>query len=229
MNKIKNIETDIVQSTAKTIVDYNLDTAIDFAEIGIDSFLDESLFKDLPLLKTIYGVAKTGLAVREKHFLKKMLVFINKLNSNGISNENYQKYKEKLKANDKFILKELEHVLIVIDRYIELNKNIILANLYYNYIDKKINWEQFQELSIIVDNIFLSDLNELENIYLKKSITMNEIKNKISFRRLKVQNLVEDIDSILRTPDGRIGMYYNENDYRITELGILLFKYGLNK
>ena len=229
MNEIKNVETDIVQSIAKTIVDYNLDTAIDFAEIGIDSFLDESLFKDLPLIKTIYGIAKTGVAIREKHLLKKMLVFINQLNNNGISDENYQKYKEKLKSNDKFVFKEIEHVLIIIDRYIEVKKSIILANLYFNYIDKKINWEQFQELSIIVDNIFLSDLNELENIYLKQSIAMNEIKNKISFRRLKVQNLVEDIDSILRTPDGRIGMYYNENDYRITELGILLFKYGLNK
>lgn len=229
MDEIKKLEANIVQSTAKTIVEYNLDTAIDLAEISIDSFLDESFFKDLPLVKTVYGIAKTGVTIREKHLLKKTLIFINQLNNNGVSNENYQKYKEKLKRNDKFLFKEIEHALIIIDRYIEAKKSTILANLYFNYIDKKINWEQFQELSIIVDNIFLDDLNELENIYLKQSITMNEIKNKISFRRLKVQNLVEDIDFIIRTPDGKISMYYNENDYRITELGILLFKYGLNK
>ncbi len=229
MDEIKNMETDIVQSTAKTIVDYNLDTAIDFAEIGIDSFLDESLFQDLPLVKAVYGIAKTGLAVREKYLLKKTLVFINQLNSNGVSNENYQEYKEKLKSNDKFILKELENALIIIDRYVDIKKSIILANLYFNYIDKKMDWEQFQELSIIIDNIFLADLNELEDIYSKQAITMNEIKNKISFRRLKVQNLVEDIDSILRMSNGRTGVFYNEKDYRITELGNMLFKYGLNK
>ena len=110
-----------------------------------------------------------------------------------------------------------------------LNKNEILANLYFNYIDKKIDWEQFQELSIIVDNIFLSDLEELEKIYQKRAITMNDINNKISFRRLRVQNLVEDIESMLRMPNGSIGMYYNENDYQITLLGTLLYEYGLNK
>ncbi len=220
---------EIVQSTAKTIYNYNLDTAIDIAEIGLDSFFDDSLFKDLSITRTIYGLVKTGLAIREKYFLKKTLMFINQLNNNGISNENYQQYKEKLKDNDKYILKELEYALIIIDRYVDYKKNIILANLYFNYIDKKFNWEQFQELSIIVDNIFLSDLKELENIYNRQMLTMNDINNKISFRRLKTQNLVENIENTLRSPDGMgIGFYLNDYDYQITELGRLLFEYGLN-
>lgn len=223
--KLRNI----VESTANTIVNYNVDTAMDLSEIGIDSLLDDSIFKEIPIVKTIYGVAKTGFAIREKHMLKKTLVFINQLNNNGLLNEKYIEYKEKLKNKDEFAFKELEYVLIIIDRYVELNKNIILANLYFNYIDKKIDWNQFQELSIIVDNIFLSDLEELEKIYQKRAITMNDINNKISFRRLRVQNLVEDIESMLRMPNGSIGMYYNENDYQITLLGTLLYEYGLNK
>ena len=219
----------IVESTANTIVNYNVDTAMDLSEIGIDSLLDDSIFKEIPIVKTIYGVAKTGFAIREKHMLKKTLVFINQLNNNGLSNEKYIEYKEKLKNKDEFAFKELEYALIIIDRYVELNKNIILSNLYFNYIDKKIDWNQFQELSIIVDNIFLSDLEELEKIYQKRAITMNDINNKISFRRLRVQNLVEDIESMLRMPNSSIGMYYNENDYQITLLGTLLYEYGLNK
>lgn len=222
-------EMDIVQSTASIIIDYNIDTVIDFAEINIDSFFDNSFLKELPLVKTIYSVAKTGIAIREKHFLKKTLIFIKQLNSNGISNENYQKYKEKLKNNDKDKIKELEHALIIIDRYLEVNKNIILGNLYFNYIDKNITWNQFQELSIIVDNIFLDDLKELENIYKNKFMTMDDINNMISFRRLKTQNLVENIENMSRASDGSISIYYNDYDYKITELGILLFKFGINK
>lgn len=222
-------EMDIVQSIASTIIDYNIDTVIDFAEINIDSFFDNSFLKELPLVKTIYSVAKTGIAIREKHFLKKTLVFIKQLNSNGISNENYQKYKEKLKKNDKEKIKELEHALIIIDRYLEVNKNIILGNLYFNYIDKNITWNQFQELSIIVDNIFLDDLKELENIYKNQFMTMDDINNKISFRRLKTQNLVEDIETMSRSSDGSISIGYNDYDYKITELGILLFKFGISK
>lgn len=229
MNEEKYGIDNIVESTANTIVHYNLDTAIDFSEIGLDSLLDESILKEVPLIKTAYSIAKTGFAIREKHMLKKTMLFIDKLNKNGVSNQNYIEYKEKLKAKESFLMRELEHVIIVIDRYIELNKNEILANLYFNYIDKKIDWEQFQELSIIVDNIFLSDLPELENIYMKKAITMNDINNKISFRRLKTQNLIEDIESMRRRSNGSIGMYFHENDYQITLLGELLFKYGVNK
>ena len=229
MNEEKYEIDNIVESTASTIVNYNLDTAIDFSEIGLDSLLNDSVLKEVPLIKTAYGVAKTVFAVREKHMIRKTLTFIKQLNDNGISNENYNQYKEKLKNKDKFVFKELEHILIIIDRYVELNKNKILANLYFNYIDRKINWTQFQELSIIVDNIFMSDIDELEHIYQKRYITMNEIKNRVSFRRLKVQNLIEDIESMLRMEDGSIGMFYNENDYKITSLGILLFEYGINK
>lgn len=230
MKKIEQTDTNnIVESTAETIVNYNMDTMMDFSEIGIDSFLDDSIFRDVPLVKTVYGLTKTGFAIREKHMLKKTLAFINQLNSNGLSSEKYNDYKEKLKNKDKFLFKELEYVLIIIDRYVELNKNIILANLYFNYIDGKISWNQFEDLSIIVDNIFLSDLTELKYIYEKRAITMNEIENKISFRRLRVQNLVEDIESRLRKPNGNIGFYYNKNDYKITNLGDILYKYGLNK
>ena len=219
----------IIESTANTIANYNLDTAIDISEIGLDSLLDDSILKEVPLIKTAYGVAKTGFAIREKHMLKKTLIFIDELSKNDIYNKNYIEYKEKLKTKDKFLMKELEHILIIVDRYIELNKNKILANLYYNYIDKKIDWIQFQKLSIIVDNIFLSDLPELENIFSKKAITMNDIKDKIGFRRLKTQNLVEDIESKQRRTNGNIGMIYNANDYQITLLGELLFTYGINK
>lgn len=229
MNEEKYGIDNIVESTANTIVNYNLDIAIDFSEIGLDSLLDESILKEVPLIKAAYSIAKTGFAIREKHMLMKTLIFIDQLNKNGVSNENYIEYKKKLKEKDKFLMKELEHVLIIVDRYVELNKNKILANLYFNYIDKQIDWEQFQELSIIVDNIFLSDLPELENIFMKKAITMNDINNKISFRRLKTQNLIEDIESMRRRSNGSIGMYFNENDYKITLLGELLFKYGVNK
>lgn len=229
VKKIKESRGNIIQSVADTIINYNLDTAIDISELGIDSLLDESLLKEIPIIKTVYGLTKTGFAIREKHMLKKTLTFINQLNSDGLSSKEYNDYKEKLKNKDKSLFKELEYVLIIIDRYVELNKNAILANLYFNYIDKKINWSQFQELSIILDNIFIEDLDELEIIYQKREITMNDINNKVKFRRLKTQNLVEDIETMLRMPDGGIRHFFDENDYQITNLGDILYKYGLNK
>ena len=222
-----NYNIDITDAVSQTIVKYDSDIAIDITEIGIDSLITDAALKDLPIIKTAYGLIKTGLEIREIYNLKKTLVFINQLNVRGISNKNYEEYKNRLKNNDKEIRKQLQYALIIIDRYIEINKTIILANLYFNYVDKHIDWEQFTELSIIVDNMFLKDFNELKNIYLIKSLTMNDILDKTSFRRLKDQNLVEDIESIERTADGSIVHNYNEYDYHITSLGNLLYKYGL--
>ena len=78
MSKDTEIESsNIVESTANTIVNYNIDTAMDFSEIGIDSLLDDSVFKEIPIVKSIYGIARTGFAIREKHMLKKTLIFKN--------------------------------------------------------------------------------------------------------------------------------------------------------
>lgn len=221
---------DVIKSTAETIVNYNVDTAIDYTEIGLDSLLDNPILKNFPVVKTVYGLAKTGFAIREKHTLKKLIIFIDKLNKNALSSEEYKKYKEKLKKNDKSVLKELEYVLIIIDRYIEIDKNKILANLYLNYIEKNINWNQFQELSIIVDNIFIADSNELENIYVKTTITMNEVVNKNSLRRLLTQNLIEEPETTRRisyNSNDCMVTYICDYDYKISQLGMNLCKFGL--
>lgn len=223
----ESLENSIVEITAESIINYNLESIIDFAEIGLDNLLDESVLKEIPMVKTAVSIVKTGFAIREKHMLKKTLIFINQLNTNGLNDEVYEAYKEKLKSKDKILYRELENILIIIDRFIDANKSKILANLFYNYIHKKITWDDFQELSIIVDNIFIKDLSEMRNIYDKRELTMNDIINQNSFNRLKTQNLVKDINSRIRGANGNISVYYNANDYTITSAGIKLFEFGL--
>lgn len=220
---------DIVDLTAQTIIECNTDTFIDYAELGIDKLLDIEDFQNTPIVKPIYGILKTCYAIREKHMLKKTLEFIVSLNNNTINNENYNEYKEKLKNKDKTLYKELEHILIIIDRFIDVNKTKILAKLYLNYIDKQISWNEFQELSIILDNLFLNDIDELEHFYNNNELSMNDIKNEFSVRRLKTLNLIEDIQSSSRDMFDNINICYTENDYRITCLGNILFKYGIKK
>lgn len=223
----ENANNKIIDATAQSIIDYGLDSMVDISEIALDTLLEESILKEIPIVKTVVNLSKIGFAIREKHMLKKTLMFINKLNSNGVASIEYVKYKSKLKNKDKILYKELENILIIIDRIIEENKSIILANLFYNYILKNITWEEFQELSVIVDNIFINDLPELVNIYEKRDLTMNDIINQISFNRLKTQNLVMDFKSTVRGENGNISFFYSEKDYVITSLGIKLYEYGI--
>ena len=218
----------VVESVAKTIANYSGDIVIDFLELALDSFFENPLLRELPIVKTFASIARIGFAIREKHLLRKTIIFINQLNANSIDNAKYEKYKSRIKKKDKKLYSELEIVLIIIDRLVDERKSIILANLFFNYIDRTIDWEDFLELSLIVDNLFINDIPELKMMYEKNAITMNEIVNKTSFNRLKNQNLIDDINSISRDSNGNINTRYNENDYQISVLGIRLYELGIN-
>lgn len=218
----------VVESVAKTIANYSGDIVIDFSELALDSFFENPLLRELPIVKTFASIARIGFAIREKHLLRKTIIFINQLNVNSIDNAKYEKYKSRIKKKDKKLYSELEIVLIIIDRLVDERKSIILANLFFNYIDRTIDWEDFLELSLIVDNLFINDIPELKMMYEKNAITMNEIVNKTSFNRLKNQNLIDDINSISRDSNGNINTRYNENDYQISVLGIRLYELGIN-
>ena len=216
-----------VKLTMDSLVNNSIDVGIDFLEMSLDSILEDSILKEIPIVKTVYAISKTGFAIREKHMLKKTIIFLQQLNSNGVGNETYENYKQRLRENDEHLYNELEHVIIYIDRIVDERKMLILANLYYNYISGKFLWDQFLEMVNIVDNLFLSDLDELNNIYQKQTIFEYEVHNTISLNRLLTQNLISKIESCVREPDGSVSMYYTDGDYCISSLGTNLIRYGI--
>ena len=80
---------DLVEQLKVSLFENSIDVAIDFAEIGLDNLLsditDSEILQEIPIIKTIYSVCKVGLAIQEKHLLKKTLVFIKEFNSKQIN------------------------------------------------------------------------------------------------------------------------------------------------
>lgn len=218
----------IVSLVAQSIVDNDIDVGIDLLEVGLDSILDISVLEEVPLVKTICAVAKTGFAIREKHMLKKTIMFLQQLNSNGVDSDEYGEYKQKLCEKDKTLYKELENTLIYVDRVMDERKSRILANLFYNYICKNLLWEQFLELADIVDNLFLDDLKELRNIYEKREIVEQDVINVIALRRLTTLNLIFKVDMFSRRSNGNYSMTPKKMDYIISALGDSLIELGVN-
>lgn len=114
---------EIVESVSETILDTNCDFLMDLGELGIDFAYEESTLKEIPIVKT-------GIVVRDRHLLNKTLIFINKLNSNNLSSEEYENYKRRLKEKDKILYRELEHIIIILDKFVE-KENIKYINNYY--------------------------------------------------------------------------------------------------
>src|SRR5699024_5263930 len=111
------------------------DACIDMAELGIDSLLDEGVFKSIPIVSVLVGSGKTA--------------------------QKIEKYKNHLDSNPKYAEEELGRVIILLNSNVDLKKSELLAKFYRSYINGDIDWSTFCELSDITSRLFISDLHLL--------------------------------------------------------------------
>lgn len=133
----------------------------EFAEIGIDSVIDDGLLKDIPFISTVVSMYKIGNSIRERHHIKKMLLFISSINQGTADSETRAKYREKIKTNTKFRNQELEYITILLDRYIDNRKTELLSKLYLAYLDGDIDWIEFTAYGEVIDRLLMDDLDYL--------------------------------------------------------------------
>ena len=160
----------IIPSFASSLFDGSKDPIGDITELGIDSLLDDGVFKDLPIVSMLVGVKNTYQNIHDRNLLKHPLTFIKQFNSGSINQEKLNKYRDMLNTDSKKAEKELGRVLIILNSTIDMEKSQMLANLYKSYINEKINWNQFCEFAEIIKMLFLNDFNIIDLIY-KHQIT----------------------------------------------------------
>ena len=75
MCEVKKMDFDLVEQLKVSLFENSIDVATDFVEIGLDNLLsditDSEILREIPIIKTIYSACKVGLAIQEKHLLKK--------------------------------------------------------------------------------------------------------------------------------------------------------------
>lgn len=166
----------IIPSFSSSLFNGSKDSIGDIVELGIDSLLDDGLFKDIPIVSMLVDVKKTYQNIHDRNLLKQTLAFIKQFNSGTINKEKLDKYKEMLDSDSKKAEKELGRVLIILNSTIDIEKSQMLANLYKSYINEKINWNQFCEFSEIIKMLFLSDFNVIRLICNKQILDTTKIE-----------------------------------------------------
>ena len=133
----------------------------DLTEVGLDAIMDDGVLKDIPILSTAVVLYKIGYSIHERHHLKKLIIFLHEINK-GIANEQKRVwYQQKFKSNEKFRNKEIEYLLVLIDRYISYDKSQLLAKLYMAYLDGIIIWEELTMYAEVIDRFLLLDCGTL--------------------------------------------------------------------
>lgn len=159
----------IIPAFETTLFDPTLsDACADMAEMGIDSLLDEGVFKSIPVVGLLVGIGKTAQNIHDRNLLKQTIKFINTFNEKNISVDKVEKYKKRLQENSQYAEEELGRVIILLNSNVDIKKSELLAKFYRAYVNEKINWETFCELSEITSRFFISDLTVLYDVYNKK-------------------------------------------------------------
>lgn len=133
----------------------------DLAEIGLDAIMDDGVLKEVPILSTAVALYKIGNSIKERHNIKKLIAFINEINNEIADEQKRQEYQQRFQNNENFRNRELEYLLVLIDRYISYDKPRMLAKLYMAYLDEKIIWGEFLMYAEVVDRFLLIDVNTL--------------------------------------------------------------------
>ena len=124
---------EIIPKFNDSLIINSADLISDCLELGIDSLLNNKIIKEIPILKSFINVGKITQNIRERNYLKNIIVFINELNNGDINIERLKSHQEKLKNNSKKAEKELGRILIILDQTIDNIKVSILDKLYKSY------------------------------------------------------------------------------------------------
>ncbi|AFZ57688.1 hypothetical protein H6G54_17170 [Anabaena cylindrica FACHB-243] len=162
------------QSIIKTISEAGMrDTGFDIAEVFLDDKLLENLqdetLSNIPIIKSIYSLVKSGIAVRDYLFLKKILYFISGFKE---VDDEFRKSLEDKYTDPKYRQNMGQELFNALSRFDQLRKADALFKVFAAYIRDEINYQQFSQYSYILQNIDLNNLRILTDFYYSEKYLM---------------------------------------------------------
>lgn len=146
---------ELIPSFKKSLFDTTIDIGVDLLELPIDLLTENEIIKDIPIVGTIVKLGKATTTIRDRHLIKKLVKFIESINNGDIESEKLERHKQILESDNKKLNEELENIIIIIDRQLEIDKTKILGELYKSYVCGNIDWEDFKSFSDVLERLFL--------------------------------------------------------------------------
>ena len=203
-------------SLTKAVADSGaLELAHDAIEQSLDSFLEEGPLKEIPIIKYALAAYRAPGQIRDLLLAKKITRFLGSLSD--VPEDERREFVEKLDEKPGFHREVGEHLLLTIDRLDNMGKPELLAGVFRAYISGEITWQQFQDVSVVIDRCVVPDLT-----HVRAATAPTKFPPPVA-TRLSGCGVIE-IDSIpmARGPGAA-------NEYLLTELGNLIVKLQLSE
>ncbi len=158
---MSNIQ-DIQPSLSKTLKNSDLrGIAKDGTEIAIDGIIKDGLLKDIPIVNALAAIIKTGGAIKDYLFMKKVLSFFSEITD--ICPKEREKMIDQIDGDESYRLKVGEKLLYILDTCEDSEKSENTAILFKAWLQKKISYDEWIKGSSIINRITTSDLSYFVN------------------------------------------------------------------
>lgn len=215
----KNRELSLVDAWSDSLTREDLERLlIDCSEVGLDAILDDGLAKDIPFISCVVSVYKIGHSIKERWYIRKLIVFLEKMRSENLDEKERKKYYDRITKDKRATQRELEYVLLLLDRLSSERKVSFLAKLYLSFWRGEIDWQQFCQFSEVVDRLLPGD-EACMNVCVLEDKTRKDMDN-CAIQRLQGLGL---LTPVLKPSSydihGNILSTRNDGTYALTTFG----------
>lgn len=124
-------------------------------EVSLDALMNEGVLRDIPILGTLFGLGRAGLAVRDLLFAKKLQAFLIELEN--VSDER-EKFVLEMDADTEVRDRVGMQLIVLLDRFEEMEKARLLGKAFATYLRGAIEREKFLRMARAIDRCFADDL-----------------------------------------------------------------------
>lgn len=189
MLKDKNSTKELTEANSIAFNNFH-DIFKEFIENEMDDIISNKTLRNIPVFNLVESVIQTGSALWRTNLLKQTAAFISEFNSHKINQESLEKYRKSIK-NDKNKKEELERVMLILNRNIDIEKSKILARIFCAYINSEIEWELFCEFADITEHLFLRDVELINSLKDKDYIIVSSNDYDSGFERVHSLGLTD--------------------------------------
>ena len=137
---------DIPTSLTETLKNSDLHSAFaGVAEALADTFAEDGLAKDLPVIGTIVSLARLGRNVQDRLFMQKLLRFLSELNS--APPRQRTEMISKIEQSGEFRVKVGEKLLYIVDACEDHAAASIVGQLFLAFLQEKLSYDEFLRAS----------------------------------------------------------------------------------
>ncbi len=153
---------DLSSALSETLTNSDLEgITVELSEVLSDTFLEDGLIKDIPIIGTIWKLSKLGLTIKDRLFVKKLLFFISEVAH--VPAKDRAEMISKIDRSGVFQIKVGEKLLYILDKSEDHENSRLVGCLFSAFLSGELSYDDFLRTSRTVQRIMDADLWQFVN------------------------------------------------------------------